>query len=265
MNVDLDNDLARLYAVPREQFVRERNALARTLRTSGDREAAAEVAALRKPSLVAWTVNQLAHTERRDVDLLLDAGKRIIDAQQASIAKGGRAELDAAQTSLRGAVNGLTAAAGAILGSEASKTTLTRIALTLRTAATDPAGRELLARGRLTEELAETGWEIVAAFPPASSAGSKRGRKPDADSKKQATPSPAVALRAQARRLRDLTQTHAAAEKRQRLARSEERAAASHLEKLRIARSTADAELESLETEIAKVEQHLAELRRDDQ
>ena len=89
MNVDLDNDIARLYVAPREQFVRERDDLARTLRKSGDRSAASEVAALRKPTLVAWTVNQLAHTERRDVDLLLDAGKRIIDAQQASIAKGG--------------------------------------------------------------------------------------------------------------------------------------------------------------------------------
>ena len=110
MNVDLDNDIDRLYVAPREEFVRERDALVRALREAGDRDAAAEVGALRKPTLVAWTVNQLAHKERRDIDLLLDAGKRIIDAQEASIAKGGRADLDAAQASLRRAVNGLTAA-----------------------------------------------------------------------------------------------------------------------------------------------------------
>ena len=140
MNVDLDNDIDRLYVAPREEFVRERQALVRELRAAGDRTAATEVGALRKPTLVAWTVNQLTHKERRDIDLLLDAGKRIIDAQESSIAKGGRAELDAAQASLRRAISGLTAQSSAILGPDASKATLTRIAETLRTAATTPAG-----------------------------------------------------------------------------------------------------------------------------
>src|SRR6188472_1397569 len=193
MNVDLDNDIDRLYVAPREEFVRERDALVRTLRESGDRTAAAEVGALRKPTLVAWTVNQLAHKERRDIDLLLDAGKRIIDAQESSIAKGGRADLDAAQSSLRRAISGLTAQASAILGPEASKTTLARVAETLRTAATAPAGRELLARGRLSEELSATGWEIVAGFTPAPQAPSKRAGKKAA--KKAATSDDTAAKR----------------------------------------------------------------------
>ena len=181
MNVDLENDIDRLYVAPREEFVRERDALVKALRAAGDREAAAEVGAIRKPTLVAWTVNQLAHNERRDVDLLLDAGKRIIDAQEASIAKGGRADLDAAQASLRRAVNGLTEQASAILGPDASKTTLTRVAETLRTAATAPEGRELLARGRLSEELSGTGWEIVAGFAPSPRAPSKPAARKKAD------------------------------------------------------------------------------------
>ena len=183
MNVDLENDIDRLYVAPREEFVREREALVRALRAAGDRDAAAEVGALRKPTLVAWTVNQLAHKERRDIDLLLDAGKRIIDAQESSIAKGGRADLDAAQASLRRAISGLTAQASAILGPEASKTTLTRVAETLRTAATAPAGRELLARGRLSEELSGTGWEIVAGFAPSPRATSKRAARKKVDAK----------------------------------------------------------------------------------
>ncbi len=264
MNADLDNDIDRLYAAPRDQFVRDRNALARKLRQSGDKTTASEVAALRKPTLVAWTVNQLAHTKRRDVDLLLDAGKRIIDAQQASISTGGRSELDAAQTSLRKAVNGLTEAAGAILGPDAGKATLTRIAETLRTAATAATGRELLARGRLETELSETGWEIVAAFTPAP-----RGKsRPDPDDtaaagREAAAPSPAAEIKAQTKRLRDLKKSYAAAERRRRDARSKEQRAADHLEELRDARSKADAELEALDNEIASVEQHLAELRHD--
>src|SRR4051794_22945928 len=106
VNGDLESDIDRLYALPLEQFVSERNTLARTLKQAGDTDAAADVAALRKPSLVAWAVNQLAHTRRRDVDLLLDAGKRLVDAQQTSISKGGRDDLDTAQASFRRAVSG---------------------------------------------------------------------------------------------------------------------------------------------------------------
>ena len=264
MNVDLDNDIDRLYVAPREEFVRERDALVRTLRAAGDRDAAAEVGAIRKPTLVAWTVNQLAHKERRDIDLLLDAGKRIIDAQESSIAKGGRADLDAAQASLRRAISGLTEQASAILGPDASKTTLTRVAETLRTAATAPAGRELLARGRLSEELSGTGWEIVAGFAPSPRATSKRaaqaGRRADDTAAKRA-----AEIKAQARRVRELKKSLAAAEKRQRTASRQERAAAERLEELRAARSDADAEVESLADEIAGAEQALAELRRNEE
>ena len=263
MNNDLDSDIDRLYTAPRDQFVGERDALARKLRADGHRDAAAEIAALRKPTLVAWTVNQLTHTERREVDLLLDAGKRIIDAQQASISSGGRTELDAAQASLRRAVNGLTESARSILGPEASKTTLTRIAETLRTAATAPEGRELLARGRLTEELSGTGWEIVAGFspaPPAQPAKAKRGAKGAAPPPK-ASPGPRSQIPAQEKRLQELKQSRAAAAKKQQHARRQERAAAKHLEKLQAASSKADAELEAIERDIAKVEQRIDELR----
>ena len=263
MNVDLENDIDRLYVAPREEFVRERDALVKTLRAAGDREAAAEVGAIRKPTLVAWTVNQLAHKERRDVDLLLDAGKRIIDAQEASIAKGGRADLATAQASLRRAVNGLTEQASAILGPDASKTTLTRVAETLRTAATAPEGRELLARGRLSEELSGTGWEIVAGFAPSPRAPSKPAARKKADAKPDDTAERRAAeIKAQVARVRELKQSLAAAEKRRRTVSREERAAAERLEELRAARSDADAEVESLADEIAGAEKALGELRR---
>jgi len=260
VNVDLYNDIDRLYVAPRDQFVRERDSLARALRKAGDRETATQVAGLRKPTLVAWTINQLAATRRREVDLLLDAGQRIIDAQQASISSGARAELDAAQASLRRAVSTLTESASALLGPEASRTTVARIAETLRTAATAPAGRELLARGQLTEELSETGWEIVAGFSPGPPARPKRGGNAAAEPRK-APPSPAAELRAQEKRLRELERAHAAAERKQREAGRQERTAADRLEELRASRSIADAQVEAIETEIAEVERRVAELR----
>ena len=164
--VDLDRAGDGLYALPLEDFVPARNELAKRLRKDGDKEGAADVAARRKPTLVAWAVDQLAHTRRREVDLLLDAGKRLVDAQQASLSKGGRTELDAAQASLRKSVATLTDAAGKVLGGRASASTLTRVSETLRAAATGAEGRELLARGCLVEELSDTGWDIVATLSP---------------------------------------------------------------------------------------------------
>ena len=59
----LVTDADRLFAVPLEDFVAERKRLAKELRDGGDREAAAEVAKLPKPTPPAWALNQLAREE----------------------------------------------------------------------------------------------------------------------------------------------------------------------------------------------------------
>ena len=252
--MNLDNDVDRLYGAPRDEFIRERNELAKRLRASGQKEAAAEVAALRKPTVVAWTVNQLAHTQRREVDLLLDAGKRIVDAQQTSISSGGRSELDTAQTSLRNAVQTLTGLAAKIPDADPTQTTLTRVAETLRTAATDPNGRELLARGHLTEELNATGWEIVAGLSPRPKT---RAKPPDPATRRT---DPAPEIKALTKRLRDLNKSRAAAETRQHKAHDQERAAAQHLQQLHIACEAAEAELKTIQEDIVVTEQRINQL-----
>ena len=129
--------------------------------------------------------------------------------------------------------------------------------------ATAPAGRELLARGRLSEELSGTGWEIVAGFAPSPRARPNRAAK-QVDAPADTTAKHAAEVQAQSPRLRELEKSLTAAEKRQRTASRQERAAAERLEDLRVARSDADAEVESLGEEIAKAERALAELRRDE-
>jgi hypothetical protein len=240
-------DLTRdgLYALPLDEFVSARNELAKTLKKEGDAEGASKVAALRKPTLVAWAVDQLAHRHRREVDLLLDAGKRLIDAQQASIGKGSRSELDAAQASLRKSVGALTEAAGEILGSRSSASTLARVSETLRAAATGAEGRELLARGSLVEELSDTGWDIVAALAPAAGNRPARGRKTKAE------PEAEQATRAKQRaRLAQLERARAAAEKRLATARRREEAAAERLADAEEALETAEQELAAIHREI---------------
>ena len=59
--------------------------------SDGRREDAEEVRRLAKPTLPAWVVNQLTRRDRRDVDLLLDAGHRLRTTQGGS---GSREKLD---------------------------------------------------------------------------------------------------------------------------------------------------------------------------
>jgi hypothetical protein len=254
---DLDRAGDGLYALPLEEFVSARNELAKRLKKDGDADAAAEVASRRKPTLVAWAVDQVAHTRRREVDLLLDAGKRLVAAQQASISKGSRSELDAAQVSLRKSVASLTDAAGKILGTRASTSTLARVAETLRAAATVAEGRELLARGCLVEELSDTGWDLVAALTPAP----QRGRRPQRRAQPQAEPTPeptekeTKAERARrTARVAELERARAAAEKRVAAARRKEEAAAVRLADAEAARRAAEDELAEVAREIAETE-----------
>ncbi|HZG95712.1 MAG TPA: hypothetical protein VEZ46_13480, partial [Mycobacteriales bacterium] len=78
-----------LYGLPPEEFVTRRDALARELRSS-DRGASAEIKALRRPTVGAWLVNQLARAEAEALDELLETGAALRDTQAAVVA--GQAE-----------------------------------------------------------------------------------------------------------------------------------------------------------------------------
>ena len=62
-----------LFALDPKDFVRERDALAKQLRANGDRDAAAQVKALRRPTVAAWAINAVARDEPEAVRALLDA------------------------------------------------------------------------------------------------------------------------------------------------------------------------------------------------
>ena len=78
----MEKELDSLYAAPLDEFVAERDALAKRLRADGDREAADRVKALRKPSAAVWAVNQLARRQQKDYRALLEAGDRLREAQE---------------------------------------------------------------------------------------------------------------------------------------------------------------------------------------
>ena len=128
-------DAEALYGLPLEEFTRQRDALARVLREAGEREQAAAVVALRKPTLVAWAVNQLARAHAREVDLLLDASHRLIEAQTGASPS---ESASVAATRQRDALAALVRRGRELLGPRATATTIARVADTLRAASLTP-------------------------------------------------------------------------------------------------------------------------------
>lgn len=155
--VDVDD----LYGLPLDQFVPERTALARELRKAGERERAAEVAALRRPSVAAWAVNQLVRTQHSAVGELFEAGDGLRAAQDDVLAgRGDARSLRAGVERERSAVDALTDAARGLLsseGQELSDAMLGRVADTLHAAAFDDEARDQVREGRLERELRHVG------------------------------------------------------------------------------------------------------------
>jgi hypothetical protein len=164
VTVDLDAIAGELYAADLDDFIRQRDAEAKRLRASGDKAAADEVKALRKPTVSAWAVNRLAHTKRKDVDALLDAGHRLKDAQRTLLGGGDAAAFQSARKAQAAAIDRLAAAAQELLAEERGTVTdalVDRVRGTLQTASVSEEGRALLASGRLVSDLAPTGFEAL--------------------------------------------------------------------------------------------------------
>lgn len=228
---DLERELDALYALPLDEFTKARNDLASRLKKAHQEEAATSVRALRKPSVVAAAANALARSEPKLVAALLEAGDRLRDVQQRSLAgEVEQAEVTEAAAAERDAVRRLVTAGRELLATPAA---LDRLAQTFRAAAVDAAARPLLERGRLTEELNAVG------FGPLEAVAPKPKQQKD-DEVRRAARERVNQLRAEARRLDGE-------------AREAERAAASLTEdaaRRRAAAEAAAAELAEAESEL---------------
>lgn len=186
MPLDVDKELDRLYGAAPSEFVAERRRIEKALRDEGRRQEADDVKALAKPTTAAWIVNQLTREKRHDVDRLLAAGERLRAAQRAAVAGEGTSSFDEARDEESEARRRLTEAAGSLLaerGQKVSQPMLDQVDRTLRAAAVDDEGRQLLATGRLVRELEAGGFELLAGIEPRKSAGA--GRPPAAKRKKR--------------------------------------------------------------------------------
>ena len=184
------DEIDTLYALPLEEFTSARNELAKRL---GD----SEVKALKKPSVSAWAVNQLARTREVDLRRLLRAGEQLEKAQTEAVSGGNQGPFEKARREERDAVRKLRAEAADLLeagGHPASDATLERVAKTLRAVAASEEGRAALRAGRLTEDVEPAGFDALAAL-----AGSIRPRR-EAEAPQKA---PSQADRRRARKARE--------------------------------------------------------------
>jgi hypothetical protein len=167
--VSPDRELDRLFALPLDEFTAARNDAVKRLKKAGEDGAAERVAALTKPSVPVWTINQLARQDKPAMRALLDAAARLRKAQERALAGGDSDALRAAQAQERDALRDLTQRADGILeeaGRPASRAVIERIRGTLGAAALAEPTRAALKAGRLTDEVEMSGFDVLAGIEP---------------------------------------------------------------------------------------------------
>ncbi|MEA2407945.1 MAG: hypothetical protein QOE69_2064 [Thermoleophilaceae bacterium] len=165
----VDRAVQELYGLPPSEFTRARDARARELRKAGDRDAADAVKALRKPTVAAWALNQLARERSKDVDRLLGAGQKLRAAQEQLLGGGERSALQDAAAAERELVAKLAGDAVALArdaGERPGAGFEEKVAGTLHAAALDQETAEQLRAGRLVREREAIGGFGAGAFGP---------------------------------------------------------------------------------------------------
>lgn len=154
----MDDRIRDLYRGRPEDFIAARDALAKELRETDRAEEAATVKALRKPTVVAWALDQLADRDPDGVRALLDAGAEVRAAQQAAISPGGSAErLRSATAARRQSVTRLVREAADVLreSGRSPDAHLDDLAATLEAASVDAEPGERLRLGTLDAAIRE--------------------------------------------------------------------------------------------------------------
>jgi hypothetical protein len=144
-----------LYAATPEEFTGLRDDYAKAARDRGDRDAARQISALRKPTISAWLINQLVRSHPDDIEALLELGAGLREAQ-ASLQGD---ELRALSQQRRQVINGLVRQAlqlavtqGRPVNEQASRD----LAQTLEAALSDDDAAGQLRTARLTAALVPT-------------------------------------------------------------------------------------------------------------
>lgn len=185
--MDLDEVADELFGLRPGEFTAARNDRAQRARVGGQRELAARIRELRRPSLAAWASNLLVREQPEEVEPLLRLGAELRDAHRnldgAELRALSRQQHQLVAAMARQAAE-LAAAAGTPLGDQARQ----ELAQTLQAVLADPDSARTWAAGRLSKPLSvPVGFDAAAReaaqAPPPGSAKShaKSGAKSPAE------------------------------------------------------------------------------------
>jgi hypothetical protein len=171
--IDLDARLDELFASEPQAFTATRDALVRDLKAADRADDAADVKALRKPTLAIAAINQTVRHESARVAALVEAGAELAALQ--AQASPDRDELRELTRERRAALQQLTdAAANTTARPEGVRAA---IAATLDAASLDDELRDDLLRGRLTHELSPAARFVATDDAPAPRPAPRRTTK----------------------------------------------------------------------------------------
>lgn len=125
--------------------------MVKSLRASGERELATEIATLRRPSLAEWALNRVALDQPDSVRSLLDAIDAVRTAQQSALAGQGRSQVREANEQRRRATEDVARRAAGVLEAEGrpAEGQLPAVNEVLRRVGSSAAVAEQLVSGRL--------------------------------------------------------------------------------------------------------------------
>jgi hypothetical protein len=157
--------LDRLLGEPLDRFVERRNALARELRSAGDRETATWLASLRRPAPAAWALDRVARTEPDQVHALLDLGATLREVQDRALHGDREAagELHRLTGRVQRAVDGIVRRTMEVMrdaGHGVSTDAALQVAATLRAALGDEELRSQLDAGRMLSLAGASGFSF---------------------------------------------------------------------------------------------------------
>lgn len=162
--MDLDGVADELYSVAPERFVRTRADREREARAAGDRDLAARIRQLGKPTAAAWLTNQLVRARREQIGPLLELGAGL-RAASATLDGAVLRDLDRQQHRLVQVLVEEARRVAGTFGRTVSEDIARGVEDTLHAALADEAAADLVGAGRLTEALHRD-----SGFPPSGSA-----------------------------------------------------------------------------------------------
>jgi hypothetical protein len=182
---------ADLYALPPAEFTAARDELAKQARAAGQRDDAALIKKLTRPTVSAWLVNQFVRTAPESMDRLYELALALHAAQQ-ELAGDRLRELSVQRRQLMAELMPEVGRVAADSGVTASAAALDEIRATLEAALADAGAREAVRTGQLTRALSYAGLGEVdlaaalAVIPAGRTAGPGAGARPAATGKRSA-------------------------------------------------------------------------------